>query len=321
MAEQSQRYQIMLMNVVIGDGRLNVKFSGPGPHHKPHKQSEVQQNDQGHLSRRAISPGSDAFGISLNIVLQVVGSQGDVQPFIALGQALQKHGHRVRLATHGTFQELVTRHGLEFFCIGGNPAELMAYMVRNPGLIPNLAAVRSGTIGKHRRDISSILDGCWRSCFERGNETQLNQLADNTSVRVTEFWDRPFAANVIIANPPSLAHIHCAEKLGIPLIMVFTLVYLPYQRTLLFQVLNYVNRMPWSPTQAFAHPLVNVQAHNAKPSTSRLMSYAIVDFIIWEGLGGIINMFRRKTLGLDRLDAARAVNLVHELKIPHIYLW
>ncbi len=54
----------------------------------------------------------------LNIVIQVVGSRGDVQPFIALGRVLKfSHGHRVRLATHASFQGFVEENGLEFFSI------------------------------------------------------------------------------------------------------------------------------------------------------------------------------------------------------------
>ena len=49
------------------------------------------------------------WNIRMNIVIQVVGSRGDVQPFVALGQELQKYGHRVRLATHNTFEEFVKR--------------------------------------------------------------------------------------------------------------------------------------------------------------------------------------------------------------------
>ena len=62
----------------------------------------------------------------LNIVVQVVGSRGDVQPFIALGKALQRYGHRVRLATHDVFAEFVQKSGLEFYPIGGDPEELMS---------------------------------------------------------------------------------------------------------------------------------------------------------------------------------------------------
>lgn len=67
-----------------------------------------------------------AWTLPLNIVIQVVGSRGDVQPFVALGNELQKSGHRVRIATHEVFETFVTSAGLEFFPIGGDPAELMA---------------------------------------------------------------------------------------------------------------------------------------------------------------------------------------------------
>ena len=52
--------------------------------------------------------------------------EGDVQPFIALGNRLQAYGHRVRIATHPTFKDFVQEAGLEFFSIGGDPAELMS---------------------------------------------------------------------------------------------------------------------------------------------------------------------------------------------------
>ena len=69
------------------------------------------------------------WSIPMNIVLQVVGSRGDVQPFIALGNELRKFGHRVRLATHNVFKQFVQSAGLEFFPIGGDPAELMAVRI------------------------------------------------------------------------------------------------------------------------------------------------------------------------------------------------
>jgi UDP:flavonoid glycosyltransferase YjiC (YdhE family) len=64
----------------------------------------------------------------LNIVIQIVGSRGDVQPFVALGLELKKFGHRVRIATHAVFKDFVEEHELEFFNIGGNPEELMAFV-------------------------------------------------------------------------------------------------------------------------------------------------------------------------------------------------
>jgi len=67
----------------------------------------------------------------LNIVIQVIGSRGDIQPFIKIAQVLKRdHGHRVRVATHPAFRAFIEEDcGLEFFSIGGNPSELMAFMV------------------------------------------------------------------------------------------------------------------------------------------------------------------------------------------------
>ena len=56
---------------------------------------------------------------------------GDVQPYVALGKMLLKDGHRVRIATHETFRSFVNDAGLEFFCIGGDPQDLMSYMVKS----------------------------------------------------------------------------------------------------------------------------------------------------------------------------------------------
>ena len=167
----------------------------------------------------------------LNIVIQVVGSRGDVQPFVALGKVLKDtYGHRVRLATHPTFKDFVSENGLEFFSIGGDPAELMAFMVKNPGLMPGFDTLRSGEVGKRRRGINEILHGTWRSCIETGDGLSVDPLKQSVEEwmgiedQLPDELKKPFVADAIIANPPSFGHLHCAEKLGIPLHMMFTYV-------------------------------------------------------------------------------------------------
>jgi sterol 3beta-glucosyltransferase len=53
--------------------------------------------------------------------------------------------------------------------------------------------------------MSEILDGCWKACTQ----------ADGSN-------GQPFIADAIIANPPSFAHIHVAEALGVPLQVSFS---------------------------------------------------------------------------------------------------
>jgi UDP:flavonoid glycosyltransferase YjiC (YdhE family) len=228
----------------------------------------------------------------LNIVIQVVGSRGDVQPFVALGKVLKEtYGHRVRLATHPNFKDFVRENGLEFFSIGGDPSQLMAFMVKNPGLMPGFRSLMSGDVGKRRRDVAEYIQGCWRSCYKAGDG-----LADDSISAATSF-----VADCIIANPPSFAHIHCAEKLGIPLHIMFT--------------------MPYSPTQAFAHPLANIQSSNADPQLTNYISYAMIELLAWQGLGDIINRFRAKCLGLDAVSTLWAPGMLQRLKVPHTYCW
>lgn len=240
----------------------------------------------------------------LNVVIHVVGSRGDVQPFVALGKVLkERYGHRVRLATHPVFRDFVTENGLEFFNIGGDPAQLMAFMVKNPGLMPGFDTLRSGDVGKRRKEISTMVKGCWRSCIESGDGTGV-AANDNTTedwMRNTDASEKPFIADAIIANPPSFAHIHCAEKLGCPLHMMFT--------------------MPYSPTQAFPHPLANIQSTNADPHLTNFISYTLVEMLTWQGLGDVINRFRVKDLTLDPISLMWAPGMLTRLRIPYTYCW
>ncbi|WPG99033.1 Hypothetical protein R9X50_00183800 [Acrodontium crateriforme] len=233
---------------------------------------------------------------SLNVVIQVVGSRGDVQPFVALGKVLKDtYGHRIRLATHPTFKDFVEDNGLEFFSIGGDPSRLMAFMVKNPGLMPGFRSLVSGDVLERRKDVAEYLQGCWRSCYQAGDGIF------NTQEDLFETDAKPFVADVIIANPPSFAHIHCAEKLGIPLHIMFT--------------------MPYSPTQAFPHPLANIQSSNADLQLTNYISYAMIEMLTWQGVGDIINRFRGKCLGLDPIGQFSAPGMLQRLKIPHTYCW
>ncbi|KAE8334729.1 hypothetical protein BDV24DRAFT_172028 [Aspergillus arachidicola] len=288
----------------MDDGRLDIEFD----EHRPWISSFIQ-----HMERhpepivekpRPVAPvpeGEGTFPLRLNVVVQVVGSRGDIQPFIAMGKELKKHGHRVRLATHLAFRQDINHAGLEFFNIGGNPEELMAFMVQNPGLIPGIRTIRTGKVQQRRREMKDIFSGCWRSCFETGDGTDLHYTSETQSTGAMDYVMKPFVADVIIANPPCFAHLSCAEKMGIPLNIMFT--------------------MPWSPTQAFPHPLANIRSESTKPSVANFASYGIVEVMMWEGLGDLINRFRRRVLGLNPLDAVRAPSMVHRLRVPYTYLW
>jgi hypothetical protein len=79
--------------------------------------------------------------------------------------------------------------------------------------------------------------------------------------------------------------------------------------------------MPWSATQSFPHPLANIQSSSAKGTMSNELSYTVVEMMTWEGLGDIINKFRKETLDLAVLSQASAISMIYRMRIPHTYCW
>ncbi|KAM3520637.1 hypothetical protein MY4038_009344 [Beauveria bassiana] len=284
------------------DGRFKIRF-----HSEAHSLTSWYHDLQikrscKHPASRPTSPDvpkTDPASIPrLNIAIHIVGSRGDVQPFIPIAQILGKapYNHRVRICTHPVFKDFVEAQGVEFFSIGGDPEALMSYMVRNPGLLPNRESVKAGDIGKRREEMSEIMNGCWRSCIEAGDGMG-NPI---TAASVKDPKDL-FIADVIIANPPSMAHIHCAEKLGIPLHMVFT--------------------MPWSPTDAFPHPLAAMNYGGADKKMANYISFIMMELLTWQGLGDLISKFRHEKLGLDPISPLWGFHLLARLRVPFSYLW
>ncbi|KAH8821983.1 putative glucosyl/glucuronosyl transferase [Xylogone sp. PMI_703] len=298
---------------VTDDGRVNIRINHINRRLSqifiPALHQEVQSAQDSRPPLSSYIPPSLGAPLPppLNIVIQVVGSRGDVQPFVALGRVLKDtYGHRVRLATHPNFKDFVRENGLEFFSIGGDPSRLMAFMVKNPSLMPGFRSLIGGDVGQRRRDVAEYIQGCWRSCYEAGDGMGVHATDDDLYEPSENDLDsepaaRPFVADCIIANPPSFAHIHCAEKLGIPLHIMFT--------------------MPYSPTQAFPHPLANIQSSNADPQLTNYISYAMIEILSWQGLGDIVNRFRAKCLGLDPVSLIWAPGMLQRLKIPHTYCW
>jgi hypothetical protein len=77
--------------------------------------------------------------------------------------------------------------------------------------------------------------------------------------------------------------------------------------------------MPWSPTHDFPQPIANIKSTNASGSLTNELSYTLVEMMTWQGLGGLINKFRKDTLDLAPLTAA--TTMLHRLRIPYTYCW
>lgn len=230
----------------------------------------------------------------LSICILAIGTRGDVQPFLAVAKRLQQDGHRVRLATHDVYREFIMDHGVEFYPLGGDPKELSSYMVKTGGqLIPLNPKLLLRELPKNMKMVNEICNSTWPAAT----------AADPDGGGGPGIPGAPFRAQALISNPVTYGHVHIAEKLGVPLHIMFPQL--------------------WGPTAAFPHPLSSLSYKTiTKPSKRNLWSYKVVNLLLWLGSYGTINDFRTDVLGLRKIRmGGRGRRLLLDLDIPHTFMW
>jgi len=220
----------------------------------------------------------------LNIAILVVGTRGDVQPFVAIGKALQRDGHRVRLATHVAWSSLVKSSGLEYFALAGDPHMLTQHHVQNQGVGGTGFSgpdVKNDGVKMRHQVLREVLVSCWEACTAKGANGM------------------KFQADAILANPVAFGHAHCAEKLNVPLHIYFT--------------------MPWHATSAFPHPMAptdRLPENSVLTGPINLLTHYVAEGVLSSALGYLMNDFRLETLQLPR---TRIANIL--ANVPTTYLW
>ena len=135
----------------------------------------------------------------MNVFIVTAGSQGDVQPYVALGKGLKKAGHAVTVSTCSSLEPLIAAHGLSYGYMnndfirfvdseagwstmegGGNALYLIRSMI---ALMKDAKAL-----------LSEMMRDAWRAA-------------------------REVKPDVVIFHPKALAGSHIAEKLGIPAVL------------------------------------------------------------------------------------------------------
>ena len=210
------------IELYVGTGFPNVLYLGyPYYHHlfpimtlcrylesSRHQESEV--SEQGlqlapHISSAICRP---------NVLLMVIGSRGDIEVFLSIAKRLYKH--RIRIATHPTHQVLVQRYGFEFYNVGGSPDEFARVLGQKPNV---LLSIVKGELTTMRRSLCFMFQRFWQASIDSGDGVALTYgQVDDT--KISESTSRPFIADVVVSSSATAVHVHTAEKLQVPLVLV-----------------------------------------------------------------------------------------------------
>lgn len=113
------------------------------------------------------------------ILILALGSRGDVQPYITLGLALRRAGHRVRVATFALFDTMVRAAGLEFLPIHGDAEGLLRAASQN-GMLAGESVVRSArALQRSYGSLAASLPMDLTVPALQGTDLVLNQLPCN----------------------------------------------------------------------------------------------------------------------------------------------
>ena len=151
------------------------------------------------LLREEEEPGSKSAP-KLEILMIAVGDLDEVQQFASVAVWLRnKHGHRIRVATHPEFKGMIQGCGFEFVSLGGSDD----YSLQRQNSGHSTRSSRSSSSSTARLEgwktsLPEVLTKSWAACLDGGEK------------------DKAFIADAIVSNPQSFGHVHFAEKLGIP---------------------------------------------------------------------------------------------------------
>lgn len=143
------------------------------------------------------------------VALAVIGTHGDVQPFVALAVTLKKRGFEVVLGTSSDFEGFVRENDIEFFSLGGDVQAFLKQSQFDDAMTKSVLLHAPGLL----RDGAKVLKHAAKQA-----------------------WEMAQSADAIIFNNATTFGIDIAEALGIPAIMA---VFQPINPTTEFPYFSY----------------------------------------------------------------------------------
>ena len=207
--------------------------------------------------------------------------------------------------------ELVPMKRLKFCCMTiGTRGDVQPFIALSKGLMQHGHSVVLGTHLEYKEWVEShgiefrpisgdpallmqlcVNNGMFSISFIREATSKFRTWIDELLLSA---WEAAQGAEVLIDTPVTMAGYHIAEKLHIPYFSVFP--------------------MPWTRTRDFPHPFA-VSEMPLGPGYN-IMTWMLIENILWKGIQPQINRFRKRTLDLPPLSSGA---WLEEKQVPFLY--
>lgn len=133
----------------------------------------------------------------MRVLIMTLGTRGDVQPFVALAQALQSAGDSPVVCAPQRYQEFVTARGVSFVGVDDGPLRLLDSPAEAGRLIRGGLRTRLAQMRQMPGMFTQLLEDCWRVATTGAGA----------------------GADVVVHNGQILAGQHVAEALRVPAVL------------------------------------------------------------------------------------------------------
>lgn len=123
------------------------------------------------------------------IAMATLGTQGDIQPYVALARAMQERGYSVVLGTTDDFEAMITSYGVEFWSLGSSMQEFVKQAQFDKAMNQSLLVNAPGLLRQGQR----IVDRAARSAWEmsQGADAIILNMNTSFSIDIAEALDVP----------------------------------------------------------------------------------------------------------------------------------
>lgn len=131
------------------------------------------------------------------IAMATIGTQGDIQPYVALAREMKARGYSVVLGATDDFESMITSYGIEFWSLGSSMKEFVQQAQFEKAMSQNLLVNAPSLLRQGQKIVERAARASWEMC--QGADAILLMINTSFAIDIAEALDVPA---IVVALQP-----------------------------------------------------------------------------------------------------------------------